>query len=199
MTTYRGLLHTLLQTSVLFQIEKLFQLYMRPYSSRNCLPPKHIVDAGYVDAALLVASQTEYGIDLVGPTAKDRRWQAQEQNGYALTDFSIDWEHEQARCPQGYTSRSWKPTRTGNQEVIPHQVWVCHLWRLSRAYGSRTQSRQRTRQPYGGVRLISRLVAARQREQTEEFVELYDQRAGIEGVHAEARPPDGIAPVALYG
>ena len=51
---------------------------------------------------------------------------------------------------------------------------------------------------YGGVRRISRLVAARQREQTEEFVELYDQRAGIEGVHAEARPPNGITPLALY-
>ena len=30
------------------------------------------------------------------------------------------------------------------------------------------------------------LEAARQREQTEEFAELYAQRAGIEGVHAQA-------------
>ncbi len=47
-----------------------------------------------------------------------------------------------------------------------------------------TQSRQRTltvrrREAYFA------LEAARQREQTEEFVELYDQRAGIEGVHAQ--------------
>jgi transposase len=40
---------------------------------QELLPEKHIVDAGYVDAELLVASQTEYRIDLVGPTAKDHR------------------------------------------------------------------------------------------------------------------------------
>ena len=50
---------------------------------QQLLPEKHMVDAGYIDAESLVASQTEYGIDLVGPTAKDHRWQAQEQNGYA--------------------------------------------------------------------------------------------------------------------
>ena len=43
---------------------------------------------------------------------------AREQNGYALADFSIDWEHEQAQCPQGQTSSSWTPTRTRNQEII---------------------------------------------------------------------------------
>jgi transposase len=59
MKTCPGSLHTLPQTSVPFQIERLFQLFTRPYNSRNCLPPKHIVDAGYVDAELLVASQTE--------------------------------------------------------------------------------------------------------------------------------------------
>ena len=121
---------------------------------QELLPEQHLVDAGYVDAESLVVSQTAYQVDLVGPTAQDHRWQAREQNGYALTDFSIDWEHEQARCPQGQKSHSWTPTRTRNQEVIPHQVWLRHLWSLSRAGRSRTQSRQRTRQPFGGVRRI---------------------------------------------
>ena len=34
---------------------------------RELLPEQHIVDAGYVDAELLVASQTQYQVDLVGP------------------------------------------------------------------------------------------------------------------------------------
>ncbi len=79
---------------------------------RGLLPEQHLVDAGYVDAEALVASQTEYSIDLVGPAAQDHRWQAREQKGYALTDFSIDWEHKFARCPQGQISSSWTPTRT---------------------------------------------------------------------------------------
>ena len=85
---------------------------------QELLPEKHLVDAGYVDAELLVASQTEYQVDLVGPTAKDQRWQALEQTGYALSNFSLDWEHQQARCPQGQISSSWTPTKARDQEVI---------------------------------------------------------------------------------
>ncbi len=54
---------------------------------RELLPEHHLVDAGYTDAEALVASQTTYQVDLVGPTAKDYRWQAREQNGYALSRF----------------------------------------------------------------------------------------------------------------
>jgi transposase len=35
--------------------------------------PHHLVDAGYTDAEALVASQTAYQVELVGPTAKDYR------------------------------------------------------------------------------------------------------------------------------
>jgi hypothetical protein len=85
---------------------------------QDLLPEQHLVDAGYVDAELLVASQTEYGVDLVGPTGKDHRWQTREQTGYALHDFSLDWEHKQACCPQGHSSSSWTPTKTRGHEVI---------------------------------------------------------------------------------
>jgi transposase len=132
---------------------------------QELLPEKHIVDAGYVDAELLVASQTEYRIDLVGPTAKDQRWQAQEQNGYALTDFSLDWEHEQARCPQGYTSSSWTPTRSRNQEVIKIKFGYATCGRCP-VRAQCTQSRQRTLTVRRREAHLA-LEAARQREQTE--------------------------------
>ncbi len=35
---------------------------------RDLLPGQHLVDAGYTDAESLVASQTTYQVDLVGPT-----------------------------------------------------------------------------------------------------------------------------------
>jgi hypothetical protein len=60
-----------------------------------------------------------------------------------------------------------------------------------------TQSRQRTLTVRRRAAHFA-LEAASPREQTEEFAEVYDQRAGIEGVHAEARSPDGVAPFALY-
>lgn len=85
---------------------------------RDLLPEHHIVDAGYVDAELLVASQTQYQVDLVGPPAKDYRWQARGQTGYALRDFSLDWEHKQAHCPQGQTRSSWTPAKARDQDVM---------------------------------------------------------------------------------
>jgi transposase len=39
------------------------------------LPTEHIVDTGYVDAKLLVESQRDYQIDLVGPTRRNHQWQ----------------------------------------------------------------------------------------------------------------------------
>jgi len=43
------------------------------------LPQQHIVDTGYVDAQLLHSSQQDYGIDLLGPTRADYKWQAKLQ------------------------------------------------------------------------------------------------------------------------
>jgi transposase len=40
---------------------------------QELLPQQHLVDAGYVDAEALLASQTAYHVDLVGPTAQDHR------------------------------------------------------------------------------------------------------------------------------
>ncbi len=51
------------------------------------LPQQHLVDAGYVDAEALVASQTEYHVDLVGPTAQDHRGPGARAKGLCLTRF----------------------------------------------------------------------------------------------------------------
>lgn len=42
---------------------------------KELLPGEHIVDTGSVDAKLLIESQRDYQIDLVGPTRKNSRWQ----------------------------------------------------------------------------------------------------------------------------
>ena len=150
---------------------------------KELLPEQHLVDAGYVDAELLVASQTDYSVDLVGPTGKDHRWQTREQTGYALRDFSLDWEHEQARCPQGHSSSSWTPTTTRGQEVIK----VKFAYTTCGACPVRSQCTHSKRRTLTLRRreASAALEAARQREQTEEFAQLYAGRAGIEGTHAQ--------------
>jgi len=150
---------------------------------RELLPEHHLVDAGYIDAEALVASQADYQVDLVGPTAKDYRWQAREHNGYALADFSIDWEHEQARCPQGQISSSWTPTWTRNQEIIKIKFGfatcgACPVQSQCTKAKRRSLSVRRQEAHFA-------LEAARKLEQTEEFKQEYAKRAGIEGVHAQ--------------
>lgn len=150
---------------------------------RDLLPEHHIVDAGYTDAEAMVASQATYQVELVGPTAKDYRWQAREQNGYALTDFSIDWAHEQARCPQGQTSSSWTPTWTRNQEIIKIKFGFATCGSCP-ARSKCTQAKRRSLSVRRQEAHFA-LDAARKREQTEEFKKEYAKRAGVEGVHAQ--------------
>ncbi len=58
-------------------------IHAAPKEERR-LPREHAVDTGSLEAALLVTSRKEYGVDLVGPTRLDDHWQAQELTGFAL-------------------------------------------------------------------------------------------------------------------
>jgi transposase len=72
------------------------------------LPPEeHIVDSAYIDAALLLSSQKNQGISLVGPTRPNGSWQAREDGAYDIDQFVIDWEQQQGCCPQGKHSSFW--------------------------------------------------------------------------------------------
>ncbi len=45
---------------------------------QNLSPSQHLVDAGYIDSELLVTSNKNYQIDLIGPAPGDSQWQARE-------------------------------------------------------------------------------------------------------------------------
>jgi len=76
-------------------------------AKKDLLPNEHIVDAGYMDATLLVTSQTDHQVQLTGPVRPDSSWQAQANTGYDISCFRIDWEAQKVTCPQGQTSRQW--------------------------------------------------------------------------------------------
>jgi transposase len=66
-------------------------------------PEEQIVDIGYVDAELLASSHKQ-GITRVGPTMPESRWQATAGTGFDLAHVSIEWDTQQATCPQDQTS-----------------------------------------------------------------------------------------------
>jgi hypothetical protein len=86
---------------------------------KELLPSTHLVDTGYVEAKLLVKIPREYGVDLYGPTRADYHWQSQAGRGFDAESFRIDWDKQQATCPEGKTSLSWAPAVDGgHNEVI---------------------------------------------------------------------------------
>jgi transposase len=151
---------------------------------RDLLPKDHIVDTGYLDAALLVSSRAEYQVELVGPTRSDYHWQAREDTGFAVEHFQLDWERQQATCPEGHTSISWTPAkdkRTNDVIKMKFSTRDCGPC-PSRSRCTRSQKKSprrtitvRTHAEYHA------LGEARRREKSEEFTAVYATRAGIEG------------------
>jgi transposase len=76
---------------------------------RGLLPAKHFVDAGYVDADLLVSSRRDHGVSLEGPVRKISTWASRVGRGYDMSNFKIDWDRHQVICPQDKVSVSWRP------------------------------------------------------------------------------------------
>jgi transposase len=151
---------------------------------RGILPGTHIVDTGFLDADLLVESQANYGVDLLGPTRLDYHWQARAGAGFDAQQFQIDWDQQHATCPAGKTSLSWTPTidnRANPVIKVKFSSKDCrHCDHITQCIRSKKRSPRRTLtirpQPQ-----YQALQMARQREATTTFQAEYARRAGIEG------------------
>lgn len=85
-------------------------------NKRQLLPREQLVDAAYIDAELLVKSAHEYGITLVGPTRPPAGWQHKVAGAYTQEQFTIDWERQQVRCPQGKWSLPWREPQAPSRD-----------------------------------------------------------------------------------
>src|SRR3954451_13201023 len=76
-------------------------------AGKGLVPAEHLVDAGYVDAELLVRSREDHGIDLLGPPRVNASWQTKVEGGHTIDRFEVDWAAERVRCPEGKLSSAW--------------------------------------------------------------------------------------------
>ena len=151
-------------------------------SQAELLPEKHLADAGYIEATLLVESRREYGVDLIGRPQGNGRWQHEQGNGFDISHFVIDWERQEVTCPAGKKSSRLKPMVDGRGNDVLHANFrkadcsqCASLTQCTKAKGKQRTINVKPEE------LHKALQAARQREQTEEFKEEYRKRAGIEG------------------
>jgi len=153
-------------------------------AERALLPATHLVDTGFLDAALLVSSRADYQVELVGPTRSACHWQAREKTGFAVAQFQVDWEQQHATCPAGHTSISWTPAvdkRTNQVIKIKFSSRDCRPC-PHRSLCTRSQvKRPRRTITVRADAEFHALQAARQREGTAAFATAYAKRAGIEG------------------
>lgn len=154
---------------------------------RALLPSTHIVDTGFLDAALLVSSKEEYAVELLGPTRHDYQWQARARTGFAAAYCQLDWSRQQATCPEGHQSLSWSPTSDPQQgEVIritfsTKDCGPCPCRPLCRRSRKRAPRRTLSVRPQANYLALH---AARRHEGTKECATAYARRAGIEGTLA---------------
>ena len=147
---------------------------------RDLLPDVHLTDMGYIDAELLVESEQQYQLDLLGPVRGDYRRQGQEGKGFAAADFVIDWDARQARCPAGCTSINWNPTIDSRENPV---IRIKFAMRDCHACAHRSDCTDAKRRCIS-VRPRAQYEALQQRrtrERTESFKEEYAKRAGVEG------------------
>ena len=136
-----------------------------------------------MSAELLVQRQTIHQVELVGPARKDQKWQALAGQGDAAADFHVDWNAQQAPCPQGHPSQSWMKTLEKGQPRV--------FSKFSRKHGGPCPVRaQGTRMNRRAIKLRAdapyhALQAARARDSQAGWPLRYNQRAGIEGTRSQ--------------
>ena len=52
-------------------------------------PRQHLLDSGYITAPILVSSQQQYGIEVIGPGRPDVKWQANTDDGIDISQFAL--------------------------------------------------------------------------------------------------------------
>jgi transposase len=156
-------------------------------AERDLRPGEHLVDKGYTDSQVLVDSQRQFGIAVIGPVADDPSWQAHTSDGFDKTAFAIDWDRRIVTCPAGKRSLSWSPHTYAKNDMAfevrfsRKDCTPCPLRaRCTRAKREPRIIRLQARDQHEALR------AARERQATPTFRERYAARAGIESTHAQA-------------
>lgn len=157
-------------------------------AERKLLPEKHFVDAGYVDATLLVSSKEKHDLELIGPVRDNVSWQSKNPEAYDLSRFKINWKTKQVTCPQGVkTTKKWtvhqdKWDNTVIGVKFPQKACrECQFRHLCTS--SKTEPRKITLRPQEEHKAI---VKRRKQQETKRWLKQYNQRAGVEGTISQA-------------
>jgi transposase len=162
-------------------------------ADKDLLPQTHLVDMGYIGAELLVSSQRDYGVEVLGPVREDYGWHARCDPGFEGRHFAVDWVAQQVTCPAGCTSTQWTPSVDPRGQARIKVAFARHDCTPCAQRQACTKAvivaRTLTLRPQ---EQYEALQAARQRQGTEEFKQRYALRAGIEGTLSQGTRAFGL-------
>lgn len=143
-------------------------------------PAQQLADAAYLCGGNLVCSES-HRIDLIGPIYQDHTWQAKAGEGFDVANFQVDWGNKKVTCPKGRESVRWSQTTTARGKSMIDVGFAstdcAPCPSRSLCTRAKNQPRNLTLQPQQEHEAIQ---SARRRQRTQEFAEIYSQRAGIE-------------------
>jgi len=67
---------------------------------KNLLPDQHLMDAGYTSTLVMQATQSQYKVELVGPSHQSSSWQDGSPEAYGVDRFCIDWDNKKSIAPK---------------------------------------------------------------------------------------------------
>lgn len=163
--------------------------------ARELLPDEHVVDAGYVTAAHIVAARDGHGIELLGPVGLDTCHENHEGEHFTQSAFLIDWEVKKAVCPQGKVSASWSDQRKSSGTPVSRvhftaqECAVCPVRDKCTRAANGKWGRSLTLLPREQQQILEQRRAD---QQTDAWKQRYDTRAGVEGTISQAVRRTGI-------
>lgn len=151
-------------------------------SQKQLLPQEHLLDSGYIDAENIVTSANEHQVELVGRVLGDNSWQKKSDEGFDLSCFEIDWQQQQAICPLGQTSRSWRCLQDDSDNQVVEVRFHQSVCAVCEQRGCCTKSAKAPRVlKLRPMAQHQALQTARTKQTTVDFQAQYAPRAGIEG------------------
>lgn len=157
---------------------------------RDLAPETMLLESGYLSGELLVKYQQK-GIQLLGPVLLDTSWQ--QHSGYGLSAFELDWQQQQARCPQGHLSQSWRPNTGSRGEPMIRVRFAREVCQGCEAKAVCTKSATGGRTLTFYPREVHESLQQRRQEQRgPAFVQAYAPRAGVEGTLSEGVRRHGL-------
>ena len=150
-------------------------------AERDLLPGTHLLDSGYVVADLLVSAPRDHQIEVLGPALSSSSRQGREGQGYDVHSFTIDWEAQQAYCPQGHRSVKWTPGHSQEGHAVIRIRFDKATCEACAARPACTSSSKYPRQITVKPQVLHEAIeAAHKHQATAAFKEQYALRAGVE-------------------